>query len=153
MTAPPVVGVQLGRPTPNSSHKRGERRQVGSRSQPTHTLALTLVLLSCPVALRAEARVTWSVVNGELDRRGNALLIGDGPQRIELGSGWSCVVGTTSKALPLYEARQTACTKGSEAVEFSVQCEPNRPKDHTQIRFRDPQGRLVDFVEVWCELK
>lgn len=95
----------------------------------------------------------WYVVHEELNRRGNTPLIGDEAHRFDLGGGWSCVVGATSKAIPPYEAKQTSCTRGSDAFEFSVQCERNRLKDHTQIRFKDAQGQAVDFLEVGCELK
>ena len=59
----------------------------------------------------------------------------------------------TSEQLPLYEARQVSCGKDELSFEFSVQCEPSRPKSHTQIRFRDTEGRQLDFIEVGCEYK
>lgn len=89
----------------------------------------------------------------EPSRQGNALSIGDNPQRLEIGGGWVCLVGQTSRELPWYEVPQTTCARGVDAFEFSVQCERNRPRDHTQIRLRDAQGRFVDYIEVGCELK
>jgi hypothetical protein len=81
------------------------------------------------------------------------VLLGDGAESIALNGGWVCGVAETSKQLPAYEARQVACRKGGDVVEFSVQCEPARPKDHAQLRFRNSTEKVADFFEVSCELK
>ena len=96
-------------------------------------------------------KVRWYVVTEELNAQGNSLNVGDAPQTIHLKSGWSCTIGATSKG-PVHEARQTTCKKGSGSFEFTVQSEENQPKDHVQIRFRDSKGKLIDFIEVGCEL-
>lgn len=98
-------------------------------------------------------QVTWYVVDGKLNSKGQTLNLGDGPQRVALGNGWSCTVASTSKQLPAHEARTTICEKSSEAFQFVVQCEPSRMKDHTQVGFLGSNRRLADFIEVGCELK
>jgi hypothetical protein len=98
-------------------------------------------------------RVAWYVVNGALNAKGQSLSLGDGRQSVSLSNGWSCVVGSASKQLPLYEARTTICEKGSEVFQFVVQCEAARAKDHTQIGFLNRDHRSEDFIEVGCELK
>ena len=75
--------------------------------------------------------------------------IDDTVQKIELKDGWSCVVRPTSFG-GWYEARQTTCQNDDKIIDFSVQCESNRPKDHAQIRFRNPKGKHLDFIEVGC---
>lgn len=99
-----------------------------------------------------ENSVDWYVSYEELG--GNSLMITDEPQLAKLNNGWSCNIGEPSKHLLAYEARSTNCKKGDEAFEFLVQCEGNHPKDHVQIRFRNPDsGRLTDFINVSCELQ
>ena len=101
---------------------------------------------------REAPRVRWYITHIALIDQGNSLLIGDEVQTFPLGGGWSCQVGSTSKNLPLYEVRHTRCANGESVFAFSVQCEPSRLKDHTQIRFKDAAGRSIDFIEVACEL-
>lgn len=96
--------------------------------------------------------VRWYLVHQALSEQSNSLNIGDEAQTVSLRGGWSCQIGPTSKNLPLYEARQTLCANGKSVFEFSVQCEPSRPKDRTQIRFKDAAGQFIDFIEVGCEL-
>jgi hypothetical protein len=88
-----------------------------------------------------------------MNAKGQSLNLGDGQQAVSLSNGWSCVVGSASKQLPLYEARTTICEKGAEAFQFVVQCETARAKDHTQIGFLNGDRRPGDFIEVGCELK
>lgn len=101
---------------------------------------------------REAPRVRWYISHMALSEQGNSLLISDEAQTFPLRGGWSCQVGSTSKNLPLYEARQTLCANGESAFEFSVQCEPSQLKDNTQIRFKDAAGRYIDFIDVACEL-
>jgi hypothetical protein len=98
-------------------------------------------------------RVTWYVVNGAMGARGDSLNLGSRQHTVTLGNGWSCAVGPTSEKLLTYEARKTICEKGSEAFQFTVQCEEARAKDHTQIGFLNKDRRLGDFIEVGCELR
>lgn len=95
--------------------------------------------------------VRWYLVHQALNDQGNSLNLGDGSQDVSLNGGWSCSIGPPSKQMPAYEARKTACENGDKSFEFSVHCERQRPKDHTQIRFKDSEGRPVDFIEVGCE--
>ena len=114
-------------------------------------LPVLLAALAAPRHQRPS--VDWYAVNQELDDAGTSLSLDDSEHVIGLRGGWSCTVRETSKQLPLYEARQVSCRKDEQSFEFSVQCEPNRPKDHTQIRFRDTEGRLLDFIDVGCEYR
>lgn len=68
---------------------------------------------------------------------------------LKLAGGRTCKVSAISRQLPLYEAWTTTCRRGEAVIEFSVQCEQARPKDHAQVRFPDAQ----DFIEVGCELR
>jgi hypothetical protein len=123
------------------------RRIVGARVVAA-VLAQSAVLTSGQDA----SPVHWQAVNQELNARGNSLRLGDGAQPIGLRGGWSCVVGATSKAWPLCEARQTVCGKAGDSFEFSVSCDPRRRRDHVQIRFRGADRQPVDFIEVGCEV-
>ena len=128
-----------------------------------HTVKTTRVLVtalawlaSVPVLddhAAAGASVRWHVAHQALDERGQWLNVADNVQTVELRGGWSCSIGPTSKQLPLYESRETMCRAGDKSFRFSVQCESRRPKDHTQIRFASVDGRLLDFIEVSCELR
>ena len=80
------------------------------------------------------------------------LKLSDSAQQITLKGEWKCSVSDTSKQLPAYEARHVGCGKGTEIIEFTVQCEQSRPKDHTQLRFRNKDGQVTDFIEVSCEI-
>jgi hypothetical protein len=100
-----------------------------------------------------EPAIQWFATHAELNEKGRTLALGDSVYVLQLRAGWSCTVGATSKNLPAYEVRTTSCRKGQEAFEFTVQCEPTRPRDHTQIRFPAPRGGFADFIEVACELR
>ena len=112
-----------------------------------------LVVVAFSSRPAAAGTVRWYVVHQALSERGTSLALGDAVQEVRLNGGWSCVIGATSKALPTYEARETTCSNGDKSFSFSVQCEPGRPNDHAQIRFRNLEKRPVDFVEVGCELR
>lgn len=114
-----------------------------------------LALIFCWMTTAAIAQsegVRWYLVNEGLNVPGGSLTLGDNPQMVSLKGGWSCTVGETSKMWPLYEARQTTCQKASDSFEFTVQCERSRPRDHTQIRFRNADRNIVDIIEVGCEV-
>jgi hypothetical protein len=115
------------------------------------SLVLTLVLAA--LAAAAQRDVSWTVshqiVSGEIDTVG----VDDDAYGLTLGSGWACTVGGTSRNLPAYEARTAVCTKGEETIEFTVQCEPSRPTENTQVRFRTRGAATSDFIEVACALK
>lgn len=121
------------------------------RAKPLVLMMLTAML--AVEALGADRQwVKWYAVHAEIAARNESLSVGDNPHTFVLRAGWSCSVGPTSKQMPAYETRTTTCQKGMEVFEFSVQCEPLRLKDHTQIRFRHPDKGLEDFIEVGCEL-
>jgi len=111
-----------------------------------------LVTAALGVGQAGGASVRWYVVHQALSQRSQSLKVGDGVQTVDLSGGWSCSVGATSRELPLYEARETTCSNGDKSFKFSVQCESRLAKDHMQIRFTSSDGRMVDFIEVGCEL-
>lgn len=116
-------------------------------------LFLAMVTMLAGEAVASERpKVRWYAVHGAVADRNQSLNLGDGSHSLLLKGGWSCRVGSTSKQMPAYEARTTTCRKGAETFEFSVQCEPRRPKDHAQIRFRHATGTVNDLIEVGCEL-
>ena len=124
-----------------------------SRLGPTALLFIALAeMLAGTAAASERPRVTWYAVYAAMAERNQSLNLGDGSHSLLLRGGWSCTVGSASKQLPAYEARTTTCQKGAETFEFSVQCEGQRRRDHTQIRFRHADGTVSDFIEVGCEL-
>lgn len=131
-------------------------RRAASTSEPVpcwRSVLLGVLLLGFATSASGAASVQWSVSHQTLNERGNSLSVGDEVQPIRLNGGWSCSIGATSKQLPSYEARETTCSNGDKSFKFSVQCERQRPRDHTQIRFANPQGRPVDFISVSCEFR
>jgi hypothetical protein len=124
-----------------------------SRQASTYAMFLVATLMVAAILATEAASGTgagrWYIVHRALDDQGQSLNIGPAAQTIALKGGWTCRVGSTS----VTEARQTLCKNGSHAVEFSVQCGPDRLKDHAQIRFKDEAGRPIDFIEVGCELR
>lgn len=101
---------------------------------------------------QAEPKVSWYAANKAANNAGYSISLSDSIHKIELRGGWLCSVAPTSKQLPSYEAREITCQRGEATFEFSVQCESSRPKDHTQVRFKDSTGKDADFIEVGCEL-
>ncbi len=93
------------------------------------------------------ANFKWYAINETRNNDSSESRIDDTAQKIELKGGWFCEVGQTS----INGSRQTTCQNGDKVIEFSVQCESNRPKDHTQIRFKNIEGKYVDFIEVGCD--
>ncbi len=106
-------------------------------------ILFTLLLISTVLLAASDSHTRWNISYDNVD----SLDVDDSTQKAELKSGWSCVIGETS----INKARQTSCRKANEAIEFSVQCDVNRPKDHAQVRFGDVSGKYIDFIEVSCE--
>jgi hypothetical protein len=112
-----------------------------------------LVLWAFSASGQVSAPVRWYAVSQELNERGSSLHLGDRDQlTVELRGGWSCVVGAASNRWPLSEGRQTTCSKVGDSFEFSVSCDPRKPQEHVQIRFRGADRQPVDFIEVGCEV-
>lgn len=110
--------------------------------------AIGACLLACAVvAVGAPGRVVvwYATTKTNLDR---PAMVGDKSYTLSLSNGWECGISETK---PYSEARLVKCAKGEEAFEFTVSCEPNRPEDHTQIRFLDPEGKTLDLIEVLCK--
>jgi hypothetical protein len=95
------------------------------------------------------ARVSWYADTRNPAARNHPLQLDAGSITMKLAVGWSCVIWPTKK-MSTAEGRTTSCRKGTEILEFSVQCDPTRPKDHVQIRFRDDAGVIRDYIEVGC---
>ncbi len=114
------------------------------RSAGKAILVATCLLIFSASADAADFK--WYATNEALNNENSKSNIDDAPQKIELKGGWSCEVGPTS----INNSRQTVCQNGDKAIEFSVQCDSSRPKDHTQVRFKNLDGKYVDFIEVGC---
>ena len=109
-----------------------------------------ILVATCLLIFSASANAAgfkWYVTNEALNNENSKSNIDDAAQKIELKGGWSCEVGPTS----INNSRQTICQSGDKVIEFSVQCEQNRPKVHAQVRFKDLEGKYTDFIEVGCE--
>jgi hypothetical protein len=123
------------------------------RSKISFSLLLTFAAISC-IALSsalAESRVEWFISYIALN--GGSLLVADEARTFQLKGDWQCTVSAVSHG-GWYEARQTVCRKGDEQIEFSVQCERQRPEHHTQIRFRDAfTDKMQDYIEVACRTR
>ena len=112
-----------------------------------------LTLLTVVQAERPPAvDVTWHAEYQQIARRDQSLELGDSAHDLSLENGWRCAISATSKQSLDNESRITSCAKGTEILEFTVQCEPNRPRDHVQLRFKDASGKILDFIEVRCAL-
>lgn len=67
-------------------------------------------------------------------------------ENVALRSGWSCSIRPGMVA----DSRLVRCVKASDVLEFSVQCDANRPRDHLQVRLRNERDQTHDFIEVGC---
>jgi hypothetical protein len=74
-------------------------------------------------------------------------------QTVSLRGGWTCRVGPATRAFSDAEARTTSCRSGDKAFAFSVQCNPMRRTNQTQIQLTAPEGQVLDFIEVGCALR
>jgi hypothetical protein len=79
-----------------------------------------------------------------------ALILSNSPETITLRAGWKCVVGAP-QGVGGFESRSTACQRNGEEFRFVVQCEPDRPNDHTQIQFGNGGESNHDYIEVLCQ--
>lgn len=118
----------------------------------THRTAMrTVYFLYLMVALttpgQADESLRWYAGKSNSPASGTteSFELGKSARRISLLTGWICDVGETSSS----NAKKTSCVKGTDAVEFSVQCDSVRPNDRTQVRFRSKKN--LDFIEVGCE--
>ena len=96
-------------------------------------------------AASAASPYEWMV--SQLSRGKTALILTDAAQTITLKDGWVCVIEPPSGTAGI-ESRTTACRKNKEEFRFTVQCEPNSPKDDTMIQFGE--GNESDYIEVSC---
>lgn len=122
-------------------------RQQGVHMKLKVMLFVFSVLLF-PVTSLAEPNTRWTLSSNPSSTKSQP--IGEAAERLKLKSEWACTIAKVSYGAG-YQARQTQCKKGQEEIEFSTQCGEKGPKDHTQVRFRDPQTeKLLDFIEVSC---
>lgn len=111
-------------------------------------IAITLITCgSVMVFASEEASVRWYAHKAS----GQSSNLSDSAAAILLKGGWKCIAGETSKQLPDYEARQINCVKHDATIEFTVQCSIQKNRGHTQVRFRNKDDELSDFIEVGCE--
>ena len=89
----------------------------------------------------------WYAVNQDLNDKNQTLTLGTGSHSVSLKTGDVCTISDVS----INNARQVVCVHADQSVSFSVQCDSQRPKDHTQLRFRRTgSSTLTDFIEVGC---
>ncbi|MCA1561138.1 MAG: hypothetical protein LC804_13030 [Acidobacteria bacterium] len=120
------------------------------------TLIMTVAIAaashhSLPAA--TQEGVSWYADHKHPLRRDEPVTLRDGARTFQLASGWWCAVGPASKRARAHESRTTRCRKGADVLEFTVQCDRSRPKDHVQIRFPDSARTVVDFIEVGCRIR
>lgn len=121
------------------------------RDEMARTAILAALILVVAQPAQADQSVRWYAVNQSLNEAGNSLSLAESPQKIELRGGWSCSISASSTQTT-HSFREVTCNSGEKSVAFSVQCEPKRPKEHSQVRFKDVSGKLLDFIEVGCEI-
>jgi hypothetical protein len=109
----------------------------------------TAVIGLQPHARRTPPRVFWYADYSNPVSRNSVIELRGGSHSIRLNPGWVCDIPVL-KRTRTFEARTTVCRKDTEAFEFTVQCDRNRPNDHVQIRFRNPAGTIADYIEVGC---
>jgi hypothetical protein len=98
-----------------------------------------------PTAMR------WYVTNQTLNEIDATIEIDARSQLVKLNQNWTCLVGgMTANGKSSY--RETNCTNDGKAIAFTVECGPTRTKEHVQLRFKDKNGRPVDFIEIGCEI-
>jgi hypothetical protein len=102
-----------------------------------------------PHARTAPSRIFWYTDYSNPVSRNSVVELGSEARSIRLNPGWVCAIPALKRART-FEARTTVCRKGADAFEFTVQCDRSRPKDHVQIRFRNPAGTIADYIEVGC---
>ena len=111
----------------------------------TRVAPITALLIALSAG-SAFADVTWYVTTSATANR--LTPIDTKPASVRLADGRVCAVGAVGD----FGGRQVVCVRGKEKVQFSVQCDTTRPRDHVQLRFTSPKGTQIDFIEVGCEL-
>lgn len=116
----------------------------------TRRFAISIVFLSVALilsmsAVAAFAGTCWYASTSATTNSANP--IGTGMSEVRLADGRACLIAEVSD----FGGRQVVCDRGTEKVQFSVQCDATRGKDHVQVRFTSPKGEPVDFIEVGCE--
>ena len=93
----------------------------------------------------------WYVTNQTMNEIEATIELDERSQFIKLNQGWTCLVGSLTAQIT-HSFRETTCSNDGKEIAFTVQCAPDKRKDHVQIRFKDKNSRPVDFIEVGCEL-
>ena len=110
-------------------------------------VALACGLLAHTYAVAGE-KMRWYASHGSASEQEVSQDLGDRSTLITRSGGWKCSIGSPST----YNARQSLCEMEKSRFEFTVECDSGRPRDHTQVRFRDSQGKLTGYVEVGWEM-
>jgi hypothetical protein len=107
--------------------------------------AILTLMLAAASAPCFSGEFHWSLSHFALGKR--ALVLSSQPQSVTLRSGWVCVVAAPTGG-ELYQARTTTCVRNGEQFHFAVQCDSNRPSDHTQVGLWSKEQ--PDYIEVSC---
>lgn len=121
---------------------------LGDNDVSTSRLVALGALIAVQLSSAHAGQYRWALSHFALGK--TSILLSEDAYSATLRSGWSCEVGVLSEN-PAYEARTTRCTKQKEEFSFVVQCEANRPRDHTQIMFKS--GGEPDYIDVSCAPK
>lgn len=112
-----------------------------------NSMLALFTVMTLPLYAGAAPTTSWYVTTATTPDPTADVRIALGPEErtLNAGSGWSCTISA-----PLaFGGRTTTCRKGSDTLEFSVECSGTRHEDHVQIRFRDGSGSKT-FIEVGC---
>ncbi|GEM_PF-1725900 len=113
-----------------------------------YQLFLFSIMLSLSSAKGAEPHRWYAAkIKNSAEGTTESILLSEKSKTITLSNAWKCMVGSVNGS----GGRETVCKKHAEEASFSVQCDSNRPNDHTQIRFKS-EG-IYDFIEVGCKSK
>jgi hypothetical protein len=116
-------------------------------------MCLTLAAVHLPsIASSAEPAPHWYVTTQTFNEIDSTLELDLRSTTLKLNQGWTCLVsGLTERST--HSSRETTCSNEGKEIAFTVECNLSQPSDHVQIRFKDKNGRPVDFIEVGCKAK
>lgn len=111
-------------------------------------LTLTCGIVAYPAAAQPTSghqTARWYATTRQLDSLGASRTLGPDAVQLHLASGWNCLIRPGIAT----DSRRTTCTRASDTLAFSVQCDVARDNNHVQLLVRAAAG--WDFVEVGCD--